>query len=109
MRNIKRLVKGVLAIVTTESKDNLEQALYDFLKDDYVPKNYVGCTLYDKVNATNIRQAPEGLRCVQIIGDDLQSGPLYCGETADYIADSIKYPGAFLVLCKKHTKLHGLI
>ncbi len=52
--------------------------------------------------ARNVR--PVGglkLRCCYPTGDDIQSGPIYCGDRATLVADC-EHPGQLLAVCARH-------
>lgn len=51
---------------------------------------------FRKTNSTEIE------RCATIIGDDSQSGPLYCGDIAEYVGKRKK---GILWLCERHYDL----
>lgn len=70
-----------------------------FLEGDYIP----GGAKLDNLDRLYGRQPATGLeRCGVQTGDDLQSGPMYCGDlaVATYRLDGI--PGACLCVCKRH-------
>ena len=98
---------GLLKDNKAETFAKVQKLLYDFLNPDYIPKNLMYCG--GKADMTNVRVAPAGMRCPRQTGDDFpQSGPIYCGDPAAVIADSVEKPGAFYVLCKRHWKHVGL-
>ncbi len=50
---------------------------------------------------SNIRETSLFYRCCLVIGNDIQSGPLYCGDRATIIADTDN-PGFLIAACKRH-------
>ncbi len=93
------LARGLL---TAAALNEAKKLLYAFLHGDYIPKKPVGCRgVRDMVN---LRPAPLGCgdRCANVVGDDLQSGPIYCGEPATVIADSKANDGAYYAMCPSH-------
>jgi len=94
--------QGLLKDNKAETLARVNKLLYDFLHGDYIPKATFYCG--GKEDMTNVRAAPPGMRCARQIGDDYpQSGPIYCGNPAVLIADSIERPGAYYVVCKRHS------
>lgn len=75
-------------------------------KGDYIPRNLVnGVTLtHGRELGTN-----EFYRCIVVIGEDIQSGPFYCGARAAFIAyglkDGITYERA---VCRRHKHRLGV-
>ena len=62
-------------------------------RGDYVPGGDPA------VSAANLRPAPAGHRCGVQTGDDLQSGPMYCGGVATLMGDS---EGGVVCACARH-------
>lgn len=99
----------ILAIV----KSGIDiKKIEEFLEPDYIPKNSRGlnCPIdnYGIDDIIDIRGAEPGMRCCQIIGNDDQSGPLYCGEPAYLYGWSKAYPGIYYIFCFGHSKRYNL-
>lgn len=59
------------------------------LPADYIPPGG------EALSVKNVRQIPSGLfaRCGASTSYDEQSGPIYCGERAEYMAEVVKLAG----------------
>lgn len=69
------------------------------LESDYIPKGG------PVTKIANLRPANHFAQCGAVIGDDPQSGPLYCGDRATLLADSIDENGrvdGLIAVCKRH-------
>ncbi len=95
-------LEGVLVAGTEELARKL---LNNLLGPDYIPRNPLGDCGGAK-DMTNIRLALPGTRCARAVGNDIQSGPIYCGRPAVVFADSIKWSGAVYVLCRRCATQH---
>lgn len=62
---------------------------------DYIPKGIIGRVDANKLSFRKTTEH-EIHRCCQITGNDPQSGPIYCGEIAEFIAF---HNGGIVVLC----------
>ena len=58
--------------------------VHEMIKPDHIPGGGTVST------ATNLRTAPPGYRCGVPTGEDIQSGPFFCGDPATLIADAEK-------------------
>jgi hypothetical protein len=76
-----------------EREGDAARALQEVLHDDYIPGGPV-CRA-----VRNIRPAPPGLRCGVRMGNDIQSGPYFCGDPATLIGDACDTGGGTDVLC----------
>jgi hypothetical protein len=83
-----------------EVQQSLQDELAHYLEPDFIPKDIrQGGGIEDMIN---VRPAPPLRRCLRITGDDLQSGPFYCGAPATVVADSKEQPGRTYVWCNAH-------
>lgn len=71
------------------------------LEGDYIPGGE-RVTPRDLVNVRDTDE-PEARCCTQT-GNDIQSGPIYCGRPAVKVADVIGKPGAIVCFCQGHFK-----
>lgn len=79
-----------------------KEAVRKLQKGDFIPN---GARLTEKdLQELKFRKThrTEIQRCAMAIGNDSQSGLLYCGDVADYVA---KTKTGILCLCEKHYKL----
>lgn len=61
-----------------------------------------GLAAHGSQTVENVRHT-EGLeRCCARVGDDDQSGPIYCGDLADFVADVKGHEGVRVALCRCH-------
>jgi hypothetical protein len=67
--------------------------------NDYIPKGGL-CR-----GVRNVRAAGDGdvLRCGAQVGDDPQSGPIYCGDRASWIGNDVA-TGLLVCVCARHEK-----
>lgn len=89
------------------SESEKEKVLKEFLKPDFIPKNSKGCKL-NSDKPINITRALPGMRCVQQISYDPQSGPIYCGDPAYLYGEGEKNKDLFFIFCKDCAKRHNL-
>lgn len=70
--------------------------LFGFMSEDFIPNGSIAGKI------SNARPVPEGCfgRCCRQVGDDIQSGPLYCGDRAVVMADAGE--GKIVYACKQH-------
>lgn len=105
-------LEDVLAPISDDRKQRLQRALEDYLERDYIPENAIDggrCPMReDRNDLINVRKAIPGMRCANQTADDSQSGPIYCGQPASIMADSLKYPGMFYAMCRRHQRQHGI-
>jgi hypothetical protein len=68
------------------------------LEADYIPG---GEPVHE---VCNIREVPSGYfaRCGTSTSYDPQSGPIYCGGRATWMADSVGGSGGVVLVCSKH-------
>lgn len=92
-RNIIQRLIDIGAIVPGLQTERLVDEVQTIIHDDYIPG---GKTVN---SATNLRDAPAGKRCCFKIGEDLQSGPFYCGDPATLMGDT---SGGIVYTCEKH-------
>jgi hypothetical protein len=89
-------------------KKETKKVIDEFLKPDYIPRNskiYYG-SIKNQIN--DALPALPGMRCSQVIADDIQSGPIYCGKSAYLHAEITNNLSMFFILCEKHAKRHGV-
>jgi hypothetical protein len=100
MTETERRVQAILGILSVSPDKEVIDELIEFLDPDHIPPDAKPSPGEDDI--INIRKAPVGMRCSTTIGDDIQSGPIYCGKVANVIADSKKYPEMIYAMCKDH-------
>lgn len=93
-RNIARRLMDIGAIAPGVQMKRLVDEIQEMTHDDYIPGGGTA------TSATNIRNSPAGKRCGVRTGEDIQSGPFYCGETATLIGDT---SNGFVCVCVKRT------
>lgn len=76
-------------------------ALEELLNEDYIPNGKRATAV------ENVRPAGPGMRCGVAVGNDIQSGPFYCGRPATVMADVpqvTKKPGVvpLVCVCERH-------
>ena len=80
------------------TKTQIKQ-MQELMKPDYIPNGKSRIYLGDlKFRRT---QEHEVCRCAAMTGDDIQSGPIYCGKLAEWIHEC--EDGSFIASCDKHT------
>jgi hypothetical protein len=85
------------------STQNLRQ-IVEGLQEDYIPNGEE----VDEESAKNLRfrrvREDEIYQCCCQTSRDIQSGPIYCGKLADYVAETVDSEGIYAVVavCKKH-------
>lgn len=73
------------------------EVIEQILTGDYIP----GGSRVKFSELRNLRDTDEpDHRCCQQTGNDIQSGPIYCGQPAVKVADCID--GSIVCVCKKH-------
>lgn len=65
-------------------------------KRDYIPSGSPVRSI------CNLRPATGLERCSVAVGDEIQSGPLYCGELADVVADVSGKLRCHIAACNRH-------
>ncbi len=86
------------------TREEIKALIKDF-KRDWIPSS-------DGLNGKhicrdkiiNVRPAQRLERCCHITGTDDQSGPIYCGDLADYIADVVGIEGVIVAVCAYHKR-----
>ena len=78
----------------------VEDTVERMTKPDYIP----GGKSVSKVK--NLRPADPGARCCCQTSYDIQSGPIFCGEPADWMADDANCSNRDTAVCNRH--LHAL-
>jgi len=77
----------------------MQKQLAKDLQGDYIPGglpvDLIDCTDWRRTAKDEIR------RCCCTLGDDIQSGPIFCGDIADFVATSPR--GCLVALCETHT------
>lgn len=71
-------------------------------KDDYIPSGKGSVHSIGPI--TPLAKWHYG-RCCIVVGDDIQSGPLYCGDRAEWVADSFDSDGKVngkVMSCRYH-------
>ena len=82
----------------------VEDTVERMTKPDYIP----GGKSVSKVK--NLRPADPGARCCCETAYDIQSGPIFCGEPADWMADDANASGKVTAVCSRHLNvLKGLL
>lgn len=79
--NIVRRLTDIGAIALGVQTARLVAEVDEMIRDDFIPGG--GPALL----ATNLRTAPAGYRCGVQTGNDIQSGPYYCGDPGTLIGD----------------------
>jgi hypothetical protein len=90
------------------SDEEAAQRIADFTERGYNPGTSGLMVRISKEVLMDIQPAEPGMRCTAIIGDDLQSGPLYCGHPADVFAMRRDCPDRYCALCERHARRHGI-
>jgi len=85
-------------LVRPRDADRAIEKVHELTKGDYIPDG--GPTRKVK----NKRRAPAGHRCGCVTGNDVQSGPFYCGAPAAWMADDAEREGFILFVCAGHEK-----
>lgn len=91
-RNVVRRLADLGEIVPG-STERLTDEVHAMIRDDYIPGGKTA------TSATNIRPSPAGHRCGVSTGEDVQSGPFYCGEPATLMGD---FEGGVACACARH-------
>ena len=93
--------QGLISELETAAVEDTVERL---TKPDYIP----GGKSVSKVK--NLRPADPGARCCCQICYDIQSGPIFCGEPADWMADDVHDPNKVTAVCNGHLHvLKGLL
>jgi hypothetical protein len=116
-RRAERAVEVLLArgLLPLEAFEQAKALVVACVNGDYVPRNPTHFCPADESGEgvkdyVNPRRLPFGSedRCGRPRSYDPQSGPIYCGQPADVMAESASCDGAVYVLCAKcwgHTGL----
>lgn len=91
-RGIVRRLSDIGAIAPGQTERVVDE-VHGMIHDDFIPGGKVA------TSATNLRPAPAGNRCGVQTGDDIQSGPFYCGGVATLIGDT---DGGVVCACARH-------
>jgi len=92
-RNIVRRLTDIGAISPGMPTKRLVDEVQAMTHDDYIPGGKTATSV------TNLRAAPAGRRCGVRTGEDIQSGPFYCGAVATLMGDS---DGGIVCACAGH-------
>lgn len=88
---VKALVRG--GLLPEALAGAAEDMVEDVTHDDFIPGG-PECR-----EARRLRVNPGGHRCGVRIGEDVQSGPFYCGKAATLVADG---EGGVVAACGRH-------
>jgi len=91
-RNVVRRLAD-LGAIAPGSTERLTDEVHAMIRGDYIPGGKTA------TSATNIRPAAAGHRCGVSTGEDVQSGPFYCGKPATLTGDS---EGGVVCACAGH-------
>ncbi len=86
------------------TREEVRALIKDF-KRDWIPSSdglHGEHICRDKI--INVRSAQGLERCCHIVGNDYQSGPIYCGDLADFIADVKDMKGVIVAVCAYHKR-----
>ena len=75
------------------TREQAVEEVHRMVKDDHIPGGKTASEV------TRLRAAPPGHRCGLRTGEDIQSGPFYCGEPASLMGNS---DGGTVYTCKGH-------
>ena len=83
-----------LGAVAPNHRNRCVNEVERIVEDDYIPGGSTAKT------ASNLRPASAGNRCGVRTGNDVQSGPFYCGEPATLMADTTD--NGIVCTCEHH-------
>lgn len=88
--------QGIIPAGQAEAAKEITEKL---TRPDYIPS---GETVHDE-DLENWQRCPPGHRCGSITGNDIQSGPFYCGKPAESMAFLKGHPERPVFACRGHT------
>jgi hypothetical protein len=100
----------ILGIMKNSNSDEESaRRIAKFMEGDSIPDDGDGnFSRIDRDDVTDVRPAEPGMRCHAVIGDDPQSGPLYCGDPAYLFCFHKSKNDTYYIMCKMHARRTGV-
>ncbi len=95
-KGIVQRLSDIGAITPGTQAERVIDEVHSMVHDDFIPGGK------RVTSATNLRPAPAGNRCGIQTGNDIQSGPFYCGGTATLIGDT---DDGIVCACARHESI----